>query len=200
MTATGLALRVGFLGKLPARGDFVLRGLPRGFADAWDAWLQESMTGSRDILGDAWLPAWLEAPVWRFALPAGHCGPDAVAGVMLPSVDRAGRHWPLTLAATFPGFATALLPDDAWLDTLEAAGMAAVMEDAAPERIEELLAATAPACAPAGMLGQWWTAGAPRVAATRFALGALPGPAAFAAMLDDGPAVCDDIALPGDPP
>ena len=32
---------------------------------------------SRSALDTEWLPAWLEAPVWRFALTAGVCGPDA---------------------------------------------------------------------------------------------------------------------------
>ena len=81
MNAVGLAARLGFAGKLPARGDFVARGLPRGFTEAWDAWLSEVMPGSRAILGEGWLDAWLEAPIWHFALPAGFCGPDAVAGV-----------------------------------------------------------------------------------------------------------------------
>jgi type VI secretion system protein ImpM len=188
-------LRVGFLGKLPARGDFVGRGLPRGFAEPWDAWLAEAMTGSRAILGEAWLPAWMEAPIWRFALPAGHCGPDAAAGVMLPSVDRAGRHWPLTLAAVFPGQSAAPAPDAAWLDLLEAAGLEAVLADADPDAVAERIAAMPPGPGTGGALGAWWTAGAPRVAPRQFAAGALPGPAAFAAMLQDAPpsAPGDDV-------
>ena len=61
----------GFYGKLPARGDFVRAGLPRDFIDPWDAWLQSVIAGSRVLAGDAWLPAYLESPVWRFALPPG---------------------------------------------------------------------------------------------------------------------------------
>ena len=64
----------GFYGKLPARGDFVRAGLPRDFTDPWDDWLQSVMAGSRSLMGEAWLPAFLEAPVWRFALPPGMCG------------------------------------------------------------------------------------------------------------------------------
>jgi type VI secretion system protein ImpM len=185
MTDALAALRVGFLGKLPARGDFCMRGLPRGFCDAWDAWLATVMPGSREILGEAWLPAWLEAPIWRFALPPGQCGQEAAMGVLLPSVDRAGRHWPLALAATLPDLRVAPAPHEAWLDALEEAGLDAVLSDAPPERIAERLAAAPPAFAPDGVAGCWWTAGAPRVAPRRFAAGALPGAAAFAAMLDD---------------
>lgn len=179
-----MAVRLGFSGKLPARGDFVARGLPRSFSDPWDAWLAEVMTGSRAILGERWLPAWLEAPIWRFALPAGYCGPDAATGVMLPSVDRAGRHWPLTLAAVLPGLPGTPLPDPAWLDALEQAGLDAVTADSTPEQIEGALAAAPPAVA-AGGEAAWWTDGAPRVQPRRFGAGALPGPSAFAGMLDD---------------
>jgi type VI secretion system protein ImpM len=177
-------VRLGFVGKLPARGDFVARGLPRSFVEPWDAWLAETMPGSRAILGEGWLPAWLEAPIWRFALPAGQCGPDAVAGVMLPSVDRSGRHWPLTLGAVLPGFPGAPLPDAAWIEALEAAGLEAVLSDTAPERLEALLAAAQPAVASGGV-ASWWTEGAPRVAPRRFTAGALPRAVLFAAMLDD---------------
>ena len=62
----------GFYGKLPARGDFVRAGLPRDFTDPWDDWLQSVIAGSRSLMGDAWLPAFLEAPVWRFTLPRRH--------------------------------------------------------------------------------------------------------------------------------
>ena len=58
----------GFYGKLPARGDFVRGALPRDFTDRWDAWLAPAIAGSRERMGEAWLPAFLEAPVWRFAL------------------------------------------------------------------------------------------------------------------------------------
>ena len=187
MTTVGLASRLGFAGKLPARGDFVARGLPRSFTEAWDAWLSEVMPGSRTILGEGWLDAWLEAPIWHFALPAGLCGPDAVVGVMLPSVDRAGRHWPLTIAAVLPGLHGAPMPDPAWMATLEEAGLDAVLSDAPPERIEERLAAASPLLQ-AGGGGAFWTEGAPRVSARRFSAGALPGPATFASMLDDAAA------------
>ena len=64
------------------------------------------------------MPAYLEAPVWRFALPPGMCGERAVLGLMLPSVDKAGRYFPLTFAALHPrGIAAA--SGDAWLDVCE---------------------------------------------------------------------------------
>jgi type VI secretion system protein ImpM len=88
---------VGLLGKLPSHGDFLRRNLPAELAGPLDDWLAAVVAGSRENLGEGWRGAWLEAPVWRFALAAGPCGPHAAAGVWLPSVDRVGRHFPLLL-------------------------------------------------------------------------------------------------------
>ncbi len=93
------ALESGFYGKLPCRGDFMQRRVPQGFVDAWDAWLQEGLHASREQLGSQWLEVYLTSPVWRFVLAEGICGESAYAGVMLPSVDRVGRYFPLTLVS-----------------------------------------------------------------------------------------------------
>ena len=93
---------VGFYGKLPARGDFVQRNLPRSFIDPWDNWLQEALAGSREQLGEQWLRSYLTSPVWRFALSGGLCGEQVVAGVLIPSVDRVGRYFPLAITALLP--------------------------------------------------------------------------------------------------
>jgi type VI secretion system protein ImpM len=37
--------------------------------------------------------------VWRFALAAGVCGDGAYGGILVPSVDRVGRYFPLTVIA-----------------------------------------------------------------------------------------------------
>lgn len=37
----------GFYGKLRSHGDFVSRGLPHGFVQAWDAWLQTGLLTSQ---------------------------------------------------------------------------------------------------------------------------------------------------------
>jgi type VI secretion system protein ImpM len=123
--------RVGFFGKLPARGDFVRAGLPRGFVDPWDGWLQRVLPASGAILGDAWEPAWLEAPVWRFALPPDLCGPEPVWGIWMPSVDSVGRYFPLTLAR-IGGTGSA---DGGFLSAAEAAGRAAIAQDWTPETL-----------------------------------------------------------------
>jgi type VI secretion system protein ImpM len=87
----------GYHGKLVAKGDFVTRRLPRGFLDPWDSWLQDVVGGSRARMGEGWLDAYLTSPIWRFALSPGLCGEVAAAGVLMPSVDRVGRYFPLTI-------------------------------------------------------------------------------------------------------
>jgi type VI secretion system protein ImpM len=88
----------GFYGKIPSRGDFLQKGLPRDFVSAWDAWLAASVARSREALGPRWTEAFMTAPFWRFHLAPGLCGEAAACGVMLPSVDRVGREFPLVLA------------------------------------------------------------------------------------------------------
>ena len=101
MPTPSLALP-GFFGKLPACGDFVSRQLPRSFLDPWDQWLQAAIVHSRQQLGDDWLACYLHSPLWRFLLSAGLCGQPAHAGVLMPSVDRVGRYYPLVIAAPLP--------------------------------------------------------------------------------------------------
>uniref|UniRef100_UPI0013C2CB68 type VI secretion system-associated protein TagF n=1 Tax=Pseudomonas viridiflava TaxID=33069 RepID=UPI0013C2CB68 len=50
----------------------------------------------------AWLDAYLVSPLWRFAVPANLLGSQPVAGVMMPSIDRVGRYFPLTIACLLP--------------------------------------------------------------------------------------------------
>lgn len=184
-----LTVSFGFYGKIPARGDFVRNGLPRPFIDAWDGWLQIVMAESRVLLGDAWLPAWMEAPVWRFSLAAGICGPGAAIGVFMPSVDRAGRHFPLTLACV-AGDARAWIPPSlGWLWQAAEAGIAAVSDDLEPDDLAARLVhpemGGARWRAPAGRCA-WWTDGSPLVPAQEFATTTLPDAAVFARMLHAG--------------
>jgi type VI secretion system protein ImpM len=90
-------MEVGFFGKLPSHGDFVRRRVADDFVSGWDAWLQRCLAQSRETLGDAWLDTYLTSPVWRFALAPAVCGAAAVAGIVVPSVDRVGRYFPLTV-------------------------------------------------------------------------------------------------------
>jgi type VI secretion system protein ImpM len=93
---------VGLFGKLPSHGDFLRRRVPNEFVDAWDSWLRECLPASRNALGERWLDLYLTSPAWRFICAAGTCGPSPVIGLMVPSVDRVGRYFPLTLVAPLP--------------------------------------------------------------------------------------------------
>jgi len=93
----------GFYGKLPSHGDFLQRGVSDDFVNHWDAWLQDGMARSRSELGEeAWLDVFLTSPLWRFALASGVVGGPVWAGILLPSVDRVGRYFPLTIVAELP--------------------------------------------------------------------------------------------------
>jgi type VI secretion system protein ImpM len=93
------ASSIGFYGKLPCKGDFLQRRMPREFVEVWDAWIQSSLSESKRRLEDRWLDFYLTSPVWRFVLAAGLCGRDSYAGVLVPSVDRVGRYFPLAIVA-----------------------------------------------------------------------------------------------------
>ncbi len=179
----------GFFGKIPTRGDFVRAGLPSDVVSALDGWWQRVIPGSRAILGAArWREAWMQAPVWRFALPAGCCGEAALLGLWVPSTDSAGRLFPLTLALS-GAWTGGLDRAGGFLDAAEAAALHVLADDVAPDALAAAVAGAAGAAPlavepPGG--GRWWTRGSPLVAATRLHLPGLPDEGRFAAMLCDG--------------
>lgn len=81
----------GFYGKIPATGDFVGRGLSGSFVRAWDRWVAAHLAPLQSS-GE-----WPEHLALRFILGAEANGP--IAGIVLPSHDRAGRRFPLTVAS-----------------------------------------------------------------------------------------------------
>lgn len=193
--------RAGIFGKLPARGDFVRENLPRGFTDPWDAWWQRGLADTRERAGEAWVASWLEAPVWRFLLPPGLCGGEGVVGIWLPSVDKAGRYYPLTLAATAPfDWATQPWSMAGFLAALEQAGRDALDHDLAPDALANRAADALAGCEdaplpalrrespwPEAEAGQavLWSEGGPRVGARILTGSSLPEGSGFAAMIDD---------------
>jgi hypothetical protein len=84
--------------------------------------------------------------VWRFLLPAGAIGECCWIGVFLPSVDRVGRCFPLTLCEPASRGAVegaGLVGIDTHLDTLAAAGVEA-LDVGSVEDLERRLAKLAP--------------------------------------------------------
>ena len=89
----------GAFGKIPALGDFLRLNVTAGFVQPWDEWMQAGMLGSREALQESWDDAYLSAPIWRFTLPRGVSGASGMIGIVMASVDRVGRQYPLTIAA-----------------------------------------------------------------------------------------------------
>lgn len=128
------ASELGWYGKLPVVGDFVGRRLPQGFIDRWDHWLQRGLALGEERFGERWQELYLTFPVWRFLVPAGAgggaCGGTGTGtgavtgagvgvgagtvgawyGILLPSVDRVGRFFPLTICRPVASPAVEALP------------------------------------------------------------------------------------------
>lgn len=167
----------GWHGKLPSLGDFASRRLPHGFIEVWDGWLAAGLAALRAAGPDSWLEGYLASPIWRFmllpgALP-GPSGQQGWSGVLMPSVDRAGRYFPFTVAAPM-----AQLPRDAdsftalhrWLRQLDDLAADALQDDwTVPQLEAELERLQAPAIAPTAG-GRGSTALAPGSAAAAFAI------------------------------
>lgn len=128
---TGIAT-VGFYGKLPAKGDFLSRHLPREFVSAWDDWLQSGLNASRAGLGDQWKNIYLTSPIWRFALSPGNCGECGWIGLFMPSMDRVGRCFPFAVARALPENRPPLdaaIGQQSWLSRVEELSLTALDDD-----------------------------------------------------------------------
>ncbi|MFC0134094.1 type VI secretion system-associated protein TagF [Massilia eurypsychrophila] len=134
---------VGFFGKVSTHGDFVARRLAPSFQQPWDAWLQAGLQASRQALGERWLATYLCSPIWRFALAPGVCGERACAGVLMPSVDRVGRHFPLTVASEGGAPLDQLMQQGHWYERLEELALSALGEHFSLDAFDAALCALA---------------------------------------------------------
>lgn len=87
----------GAFGKMPSLGDFFRLNCGAGFVQPWDSWVQHILLTGHQTYGAGFDDLYMHAPIWRFALSGGNAGAAARIGVMMPSVDRVGRRFPLTL-------------------------------------------------------------------------------------------------------
>ncbi|MEP4196387.1 MAG: type VI secretion system-associated protein TagF [Aliishimia sp.] len=92
----------GAFGKIPSMGDFLRLNLSASFVKVWDEWMQRNMLAAQDRLGTAWRDNYLSAPIWRFTMPAHHTGAAAMSGILMASVDRVGRQYPVSLISPHP--------------------------------------------------------------------------------------------------
>jgi type VI secretion system protein ImpM len=205
--AGGLPPAAGWFGKIPALGDFVSRRLPPEFIEPWDEWLSEELFAAREKLGEDWLDSYLKAPIWRFALMPGAIDDRHWFGVLMPSVDRVGRQFPLTFAASFEADLDSL---NRWWSALIGVAMRArapefdadALESAllAPpgnpypseaESPEQRLVPALSAAVPGGSVWWSWRAGAPRDE-TVWVLDGLPRGEGFLRLICQGPAAAPD--------
>lgn len=135
----------GWYGKIPALGDFATRRLPPAFTERWDAWLARGIEASKLTLGAAWLETYLGGPLWRFALSPGLIDERYWFGVLMPSVDRVGRYYPLTIAqaSSLPP-SPPLAPLAQWYERVAQAALACLGPAATVESFESTLAAIEP--------------------------------------------------------
>lgn len=142
-----MAGRFGAFGKIPSVGDFFRLDPPPGFVTAWDAWLQGALLSAQQALGADWDAHYMSAPIWRFALSPGQAGPQKVMGVLMPSVDRVGRRFPLTLMAALPTPGPAQLDhfcEGALYERLEDIALAALDDGMTRDRLDAALAEVQP--------------------------------------------------------
>jgi type VI secretion system protein ImpM len=147
--------QLGWYGKLPSLGDFASRRLPAGFIEPWDNWLCAGMLDWRTRQPESWLARYLTGPSWRFVLSPGLLDARAPLwiGVLMPSVDRVGRYFPLTVAQPL-----AQMPKDAamienlleWLKDLDDLALGSLQEDWTADQLDTQLL----------RLGDWTVAGA----------------------------------------
>jgi type VI secretion system protein ImpM len=83
-------------GKLPAHGDFLVRGVPGALRDQFDAWLSAELARARSRFGEGFDARYFAAPPWHFVDrdPSGRW----TGGALCPSVDGVGRRFPILLA------------------------------------------------------------------------------------------------------
>jgi type VI secretion system protein ImpM len=86
----------GLFGKLPQKRDFVALGIPHSILHPYETWLQSAVAASRNELGRGWEEHFLVAPIWRFWFGHEIFG-QVCAGAIIPSVDKVGRFFPLTI-------------------------------------------------------------------------------------------------------
>lgn len=93
------AMRLGCFGKIRNCGDFISRHMPHAIEQNFTQWLEAGLTETKERFQQQWLEYFLTSPVWNFILD----DPDSrqmIVGTMMPSMDKVGRYYPLTVLQT----------------------------------------------------------------------------------------------------
>ncbi|MCP3688640.1 MAG: type VI secretion system-associated protein TagF [Gammaproteobacteria bacterium] len=133
--------QAGLYGKLPGYGDFLTRNLASNFVESWDNWLQLYISATREQIGDSWLDTYLTSPIWRFVLSSGVIDGQNWGGVIMPSVDRVGRYFPVTLIKPFPVHVSPvnyMLNQTHWYDEVESLCLTALEENMDVDELVEV--------------------------------------------------------------
>ena len=132
----------GAFGKMPTVGDFFRLSPPAGFVRIWDPWIQSVMTAGQGAYGPHFDQHYMSAPIWRFTIPSGVAGAQKLTGVLMPSVDRVGRRFPLTLVSALPTpgpVACDHLSDTELFERLEDIALDCLEDNMNQERLARLL-------------------------------------------------------------
>ena len=140
------------LGKLPAHGDFVCRGLEADARQPLDAWLCEGLAAAQAELGDRFEAAFDAAPPWRFRWQDGGVW---AAGAMAPSADSVGRRFPILVGRR----GVAAKDADAAAQACETALFAAICDGWSADRTVEAVAASPATGDGADPEEEWWVDG-----------------------------------------
>jgi type VI secretion system protein ImpM len=107
-------------------------------------WLQQAMAAGRAQLEQRWFDLYLTGPRSRFLLMPGTCGGTMWAGILMPSMDKVGRYFPLTIAAEIGFGPAAMLTaflSQGWYAAIERTALSALNTKLLPDDLEESLAA-----------------------------------------------------------
>ncbi|WP_418103262.1 type VI secretion system-associated protein TagF [Vibrio harveyi] len=119
----------GYIGKMPAKGDFVKNGLSQEFTERWHDWQQAIIAVSREQLGEGWHQYFLTAPIWHFALDISYMEDATYIGSFIPSVDSAGRYFFFTVVRPVEGNAVDYWEQSQWTQNSQDLAVAVLNDD-----------------------------------------------------------------------
>lgn len=126
-----MSFNIAIYGKLPAHSDYVLLNLPARIETALHQWSVQMLSETEQALGqEQWLQAFLNAHPCGCILHAKCPVSSSFYGVMVPSVDRVGRYFPL-----FSGLCVEAQAD---LETLDQSLLNLAMQAILDEQIKAL--------------------------------------------------------------